>query len=189
MWTNIGVARNNITCLLYYHRICIMMTSLNGNIFRVTDHWCGEFNFHRWVPRTKASDAELWCFLWSAPAKRLSEHSWGWWFKTLSRPSLKVYLTSSDLNNMVPGWMSPGNSHDMMMSSNGNISPALLVICAGNSPVTGEFLSQRPVTRSFDVFFDLCLNKRLSKQRRGWWFETPSRSLWRQCNGMRCPIE
>ena len=40
---------------------------------------------------------------------------------------------------------------------------ALLAICAGNSPVTGEFLTQRPVTRSFDVFFDLHLNKRLSK--------------------------
>ena len=43
--------------------------------------------------------------------------------------------------------------------------------------------SQRPVTRSFDVFFDLCLNKRLSKQSRGWWFETPSRPLWHHCNG------
>ena len=41
---------------------------------------------------------------------------------------------------------------------------ALLAICAGNSPVTAEFLAQRPVTRSFDVFFDLLLNKRLSKQ-------------------------
>ena len=40
---------------------------------------------------------------------------------------------------------------------------ALLAICAGNSPVTGEFPPQRPVTQSFDVFFDLCLNKRLSK--------------------------
>ena len=39
--------------------------------------------------------------------------------------------------------------------------PALLALCAGNSPVTGEFPAQRPVTRSFDVFFDLCLNKRL----------------------------
>ena len=43
---------------------------------------------------------------------------------------------------------------------------ALLAICAGNSPVTGEFPAQRPVTRSFDVFFELRLNKRLSKQ---WW--------------------
>ena len=38
---------------------------------------------------------------------------------------------------------------------------ALLALCVGNSPVTGEFPSQRPVTRSFDVFFDLRLNKRL----------------------------
>ena len=51
---------------------------------------------------------------------------------------------------------------------------ALLAICAGNSPVTGEFPAQRPVTRSFDVFFDLRLNKQLSKQSWGWWFETLS---------------
>ena len=59
---------------------------------------------------------------------------------------------------------------------------ALLAICAGNSPISGEFPTQRPVTRSFDVFFDLCLNKRLSKQSRGWWFETLSRPLSRHCN-------
>ena len=45
---------------------------------------------------------------------------------------------------------------------------ALLAICAGNSPVTGEFPAQRPVTQIFDVFFDLRLNKRLSKQWWGW---------------------
>ena len=39
-----------------------------------------------------------------------------------------------------------------------------------------------PVTRSFDVFFGLILNKRLSKQPWGWWFETLSRPLWRHCN-------
>ena len=44
----------------------IMITSSNGNIFRVTGHLCGEFTGPRWIPRTKASDAELWCFLWSA---------------------------------------------------------------------------------------------------------------------------
>ena len=43
-----------------------MMTSSKGNIFRVTGHLCGEFTGDRWIPRTKASDAELWCFLWSA---------------------------------------------------------------------------------------------------------------------------
>ena len=84
---------------------------------------------------------------------------------------------------------------------------ALLAICAGNSPVTGELSTQRPATRgfdvfhvtgllrnkpvtgdfpaqwplmsSFDVFFDLRPNKRLSKQSWGWWFETPSCPLWR----------
>ena len=49
---------------------------------------------------------------------------------------------------------------------------ALLAICAGNSPVPGEFPTQRPVTRSFDVYFDLRPNKWLSKQSWGWWFET-----------------
>ena len=65
---------------------------------------------------------------------------------------------------------------------------ALLGICAGNSPVSGEFPAQRPVTRSFDVFFDLRLNKRLSKQPWGWWFETPSRPLWRHRNEGRTQI-
>ena len=59
---------------------------------------------------------------------------------------------------------------------------ALLAICAGNSLVTGEFTDRRPVSRSFDVFFDLRLNKRLSKQSRGWWFETPLRPWWRHSN-------
>ena len=58
----------------------------------------------------------------------------------------------------------------------------LLAICAGKSLVTGEFPAQRPVTRSFDIFFDLRLNKRLRKQWWDWWFETPSRPSWRQCN-------
>ena len=70
-----------------------MMTSSDGNIFRVTGHLCGEFTGHRWIP------------------------------------------------------------------------------------------AQRPVTRSFDAFFDLRLNKCLSKQSWGWWFETPTRPSWRHCKG------
>ena len=74
---------------------------------------------------------------------------------------------------------------------------ALLALCAGKSPATGEFPSQRPVIRSFDVFFDLHLNKWLSKQSRRRWFKqsrrrwfkqskhrwlvTPSPSLWCHC--------
>ena len=63
------------------------------------------------------------------------------------------------------------------------IFSALLAICAGNSPVPGEFPAQKPVTRSVDVFFDLHPNKRLSKQWRGWWFKTPSCPLLRHRNG------
>ena len=54
----------------------------------------------------------------------------------------------------------------------------LLALCAGNSPVTGEFPTQRPVTRSFEFFFDM----RLGKQSWGWWFETPSSPSLRQIN-------
>ena len=69
----------------------------------------------------------------------------------------------------------------MMTSPNGNIFRVTGHLC-------GEFIghtAQRPLTRSFDVFFDLRLNKRFSKQWRGWWFETPSRPLWCHCNVMQ----
>ena len=74
----------------------------------------------------------------------------------------------------------------MMTSSNGNIFRVTGPLC-GEFTGPGEFPTQRPVTWSFDVFFDLRLNTRLSKQPWGWWFETPSWSLWRQCNDdIRC---
>ena len=62
------------------------MTSSNGNNITAPRYWpfCGEFTGHRWIPYTKASDAELWYFLWSASSKRLSKQSWGWWFETPS---------------------------------------------------------------------------------------------------------
>ena len=69
----------------------------------------------------------------------------------------------------------------MMMSSNGKTFSALLAFCAGIHR-SGEFTAQRPVTRSFDVYFDLRPNTRSSKQWWGWWFETPSCPLWRHCN-------
>ena len=59
---------------------------------------------------------------------------------------------------------------------------ALLALCAGISPVNGEFPSQRPVTQSYDVVLDLPLNKGFSKQLRHQWYETQSCSLWRHCN-------
>ena len=59
---------------------------------------------------------------------------------------------------------------------------ALLAFCAENSPISGEFPAQRPVTRHFDVFFDLHLNKWFSKPSSRRWFETTSRPLWCHCN-------
>ena len=57
------------------HITHIMMTSSNGNIFRVTGPLCGEFTGHRWIPLTKASDTGLWCCLWFEPEKPLSKQS------------------------------------------------------------------------------------------------------------------
>ena len=78
----------------------------------------------------------------------------------------------------------------MMTSSNGIIFRVTGPLCGEftgqrwipHSPVSGEFPTQRLVTWSFDVFFDLRVNKRLSKQWWGWWFETAESSLWRHCN-------
>ena len=68
-----------------------------------------------------------------------------------------------------------------MKSSNENIF-RVTGLCEGNPPFTSGFPSQRPVTWSFGVFFDVRLNKRLSKQSRCWWFETPWRSFWHHGN-------
>ena len=58
---------------ILYIETNIMMTSSNGNIFRVAGPLCGDFTGHRLIPLKKASDAELWCFLWSAPEQTLKQ--------------------------------------------------------------------------------------------------------------------
>ena len=103
------------------------------------------------------------------------------------RPPLNPPLTSS-LGGFVLSQLAqsthpyPPHSYQkfcaMTTSSNGNIFRVTGPLC-GEFTGPGEFPTQRPVTRSFDVFFDLRLNKRLSKQPRGWWFERQSWSLWR----------
>ena len=81
-------------------------------------------------------------------------------------------------------WIKTPSPITVMTSSNGNIFRVTGPLC-GEFTGPGEFPTQRPVTRSFDAFFELRLNKRLSKQPWGWWLETPSWSLWRQCNDIR----
>ena len=96
-----------------------------------------------------------------------------------------MMMSSSPEHKYIQGWLSDPWSwwrHQMETFS------TLLAPCAGNSLVTGEFPSQKPVTWSFDVFFDLCLNKWLSKQSWSWWFEMPSHSLWPHCNNSRAFI-
>ena len=97
---------------------------------------------------------------------------------------IKVFFKAWILNIQATGTRSmlPWWRHQMETFS------ALLAFCAGKSPIPGQFSAQRPVTRSFDAFFDLHLNKQLSKQSRGWWFETPSGSLWRQCNATKLHV-
>ena len=119
--------------------------------------------------------------------KLMTKHSSFWWFETQWRShmvavmNLYIVHISCWCNTWCGHWEThrPWWRHQMETFS------ALLALCSGNSPVTGEFPSRRPVTRNLDVFFDLRLNKRLSKQSWGWCFETPSRSLWRHRNGWR----
>ena len=101
------------------------------------------------------------------------------------KPLLTKFLRPYEISgNMLSGcvYLNKGSRH-------GDVTKwkhfsALQALCEGNLPVTGEFLSQRPLTRSFDVFFDLRLNERLSKPSRSRWFETPLHPLWRQWNGL-----
>ena len=66
---------------------------------------------------------------------------------------------------------------------------ALLAFCAGISSVIGEFPLQKPVTRSFHIFFDQDMNDRLSEQSWSWWLEAPSRPLWRHCSDVMVFLE
>ena len=235
----------------------MMTSSNNGNIFRVTGPLCGEFTGHRWISLTKPSDAELWCFLWSAPwingwvnngeAGDLRPHRAHydvtvmhvlfllWKTTSLDRPHIRgryipfslilqsshhvvppscssvfwgssmcLHYVSTSVLLWLPWWTVRIRIRETVPAATAQwtfslIEPsarlvwswwrhqmetfsALLSTCAGNRSVPGEFPAQRPVTWSFDIFFDLRLNKRLGKQWRGWWFETLSRPLWRHRN-------
>ena len=137
----------------------------------------GECTDHRWFFLTNC--AEFWCVLWTNSRLFVTSWrscdvtvlSWNSWYNIHLIYSARsiVFRDKRFVNNT---WW----RHQMETCS------ALQAFCEGNSPVTGEFPSQRPVARNFNVFFDLHLNKRLSKQSRGWWFETPSRTLWHHRN-------
>ena len=127
------------------------------------------------------------CVLWtwwqyhqgSRRDRDFTSRLWGW--QIAMRACVRPHKPWDAITYPCPSATGSDGAYVMMTSSNGNIFRV-------TGPLCGEFTghrwipSQRPVTRSFGVFFDLRLNKRLSKQQRCWWFETPSRSLWRHCN-------
>ena len=142
------------------------MTSSNGNIFCVTGHLCGEFTGPRWIHyddvimRAVVSQITSLTIVYST---------------VYSGADQRKHQSSASLA-FVPGiHRGPVNSpHKGPLTR--KMFPFDDVIM---------FPAQRPVTRSFNVFFDLRLNKRLSKQSWGWWFQTLSGPLWPHCNEMR----
>ena len=135
----------------------------------------------------------LGCGYWarSNAIQPFANHPYEWWALKLKRMVSDVGFIPLASVDRCSLWWSHWQRPSRILADSTNYSwwrhqmetfSALLAICVGNSPVTGEFPTQRPVTRSFDGFFDLCMNKRWSKQWWGWWFKTPSRPLWRHCN-------
>ena len=151
-----------MSCCLTWDNFAFIMAVLYYNVIRYQN----EIHLHLIIAESDqrmymGSKLENYLFSWGVPV-----HSMCWVDNRRSNNAI------SKLRNSSAWWR-----HQMETFS------ALLTICAGNSPVTGEFPAQRPVTRSFDVFFDLRLTERLSKQSWGWWFETPSYPLCRHSNG------
>ena len=87
---------------VFQYQWIVMMTSSNGNIFCVTGLLCGEFTVDRWIPRTRANGAELWCFFDLRLNTQLSKQTWDWWFETPSHhyDVTVMFLFKSDVINI-----------------------------------------------------------------------------------------
>ena len=151
---------------------------------------------HRWIPSQRPVTRSFCVFFDLRLNKRFSKQSRRRWFgtpsrslwhhcnenviTTLAKALLKICEKRCSFKPVLGRMMRPNLS--MMTSSNGNIFHVTGHLCGEFTGLCGEFPAQRPVTRNFGVFFDLCLNKRLKKQSWGWWFETLYGSLWLKCN-------
>ena len=111
--------------------------------------------------------------------KRSKESRIVWYISCRKRQALFVFDA-----HILCGWKYEYVNWEDTHTSNVPITKSrpIIVMTLSNGIITGGYLSQRPVTRGFDAFFDLRLNKGLSKHSRHRWFETSSRSLWCQCN-------
>ena len=169
-----------------------------------------EFSGHRWIPLTKAGNADLRCFLCCLLKQVVQCRCFG----TPQRSCDVTVRLHVSIDQMASFKTADGSQPDvgssrinhLMVSSHfmyisrfdfhllwcqrkwclfqiGIISISWWKHFPRYWPFFGGIhWSQRPVTRSFDVFFDLGLNKRLSKKARRRWFETPLRSSWRHLN-------
>ena len=139
------------------------MVSL-GSLFVYASVWCLSMWWFSRMFSNVLFRPQIWDLENLLPLQLLNRHEGG--VNSLVLYNDMLLSASDDHEIKVSPWISFTSwwRHQMETFS------ALLAICAGNSPVIGEFHAQRPVTRSFDVFFDLRLNKRLSKQWWSWWF-------------------
>ena len=120
------------------------------------------------IPKRLADREGVQRFQCQTPPKYMYQHNQVW----------NLWCVVTEKNGVSNTWW----GHQMETFS------ALLALCVGNSPATGEFPAHRPITRSFDIFFDLRLNQGLIKQWRGLWFKTPLRSLWRHRNASQTGV-
>ena len=98
-----------------------MMASSDGNIFHITGLLCREFTGHRWIPCPKASNMELWCFLWSKPEPNS-------WANNGDAGDLRRHHTHYDVIVMIMPW---------------KCFQCDMTLCEGNLLVVGGFPSQR----------------------------------------------
>ena len=128
-----------------------------------------------WLKYRRVNDSDKMYFVNTGTDLLLNEYfTWSKFVQINVHRSVLFSPISVDLRQMLVCLVHPYMDKSWRRHQMGAFS-TFLALCAGNSPVTSEFPAQRPVTRSFDVFYDLRLYKRLSKQSWGWWFETPSR--------------
>ena len=119
-----------------------MMTSSNGNIFRVTGHLCGEFYGPRWIPHTKASDAELWYWVNNGEAGDLRRHRAHYGVAVMfyeypinvSKPQLLTWKLDSGRFHLQYSQLQWSLWRHQMETFS-----TLLAICARNSPVSGQW--------------------------------------------------
>ena len=173
--------------MIVLNKVAMFHWSLWNTFLQIssTHHWmCGKHMSHDDVIKWKHFP-RYWPFVRGIHQWPVNSPHKGQW-----RCCLMYSLTSAWMNDCVnnPGDLRRHRAHhDVTVIMSAVISRHDDVIKWKHFPRYWPFVRgiprQRPVTRSFDVFFDLCLIKRLSKQSQGWWFETPTGSLWRRCNG------